>query len=100
MEIFHENFRVLLTRHGIKKPKAPFSILLRQSLMEKFSYYQKWPAILILICKMLGKVDYMPPNVINNNIKDVAKIVKYQMEQIPQRKLQVRQQITKLVCNF
>ena len=49
---------------------------------------------------MLGKVDNMPPNVINNNIKDVAKIVKYQMEQIPQRKLQVRQQITKLVCNF
>ena len=25
MEIFHENFLILLTRHGIKKPKAPFS---------------------------------------------------------------------------
>ena len=42
----------------------------------------------------------MPPNVINNNIKDVTKIVKYQMEQIPQKKSQVRQQIPKLICNF
>ena len=43
MEIFYEKFLVLLRRHGIKKPKAPFSILSTRFLAEKFSYYQKKP---------------------------------------------------------